>query len=175
MEKKINLENIKESIQESDENKIQINNQKNLENLNNTNAEKNINIEDSANNSNKKCICSLSKGAILTIVIMAVVFIVIGIILVCFFIILKHEDKANKDIEEIINDYLINNEFEILTMPGDLKQITVIQKSLEEYLLNGTKISNNTVRKTNYDIYFLSVTKPEKKEKIFFRKCIKVL
>ena len=170
MEKKINLENIKESIQESDENKIQINNQKNFENLNNTNAEKNINIEDSANNSNKKCICSLSKGAILTLIIMAVVFIVIGIILVCFFIILKHEDKANKDIEEIINDYLINNEFEILTMPGDLKQITVIQKSLEEYLLNGTKISNNIVRKTNYDIYFLSVTRPEKKEKIFYSK-----
>ena len=64
----------------------------------------------------------------------------------------------------------IKKEFEILTKPGDLKKIKVVQKSKEETKLNDTIISNDVIRKTNYDIYFKSEEEADEDNKLFYSK-----
>ena len=95
-------------------------------------------------------------GAIALIVLIAVVVIVV--------LLLKKPKKENKeeiiipetDNEIIIEPPKIKNEFNILTRAGDLKQVSVIQKSKEETKLNDQVIATEITRKTDYDIYFIS-------------------
>ena len=95
-------------------------------------------------------------GAIALVVLIAVVIIVV--------LILKKPSNDNKEEitipgtqdEIIIEPPKIKNEFNILTRAGDLKQISVIQKSKEETKLNDQVITSEITRKTDYDIYFIS-------------------
>ena len=64
----------------------------------------------------------------------------------------------------------IKKEFDIRTKPGELKQISVTQKSREETTLNNYTIVNDIIRKTNYDIYFISEYEPDEDNKLFFSK-----
>jgi hypothetical protein len=102
----------------------------------------------------------------------AAAVVVIGIIVVCIFALRKPPEDEKKEVEQKQKEpeVVIKNEFSILTRPGDLKHVEVTQKSKEENILNGKEIINNIVRKTNYDIYFISESEPENKEKIFYSK-----
>ena len=50
----------------------------------------------------------------------------------------------------------IKKEFEILTKTGDLRKISVVQKSKEKTRLNNQTFTSEITRKTYYDIYFKS-------------------
>ena len=66
----------------------------------------------------------------------------------------------------------IKKEFEILTKPGDLKKVKVVQISKEETKLNDTIIKNDVIRKTNYDIYFKSEEEADEDNKLFYSKMV---
>ena len=64
----------------------------------------------------------------------------------------------------------IEKEFEIITKKGDFKQITVIQKIKEEEKIDDNIITNNIIRKTNYDIYFLTEEEANENNKLYYNK-----
>ena len=80
----------------------------------------------------------------------------------------EQEDKNNIDINPSFQQ--IKKEFEILTKTGDLKRISVIQKSKEETKMNDNILISDIIRKTNYDIYFISEQEADKSNKIFYSK-----
>lgn len=67
----------------------------------------------------------------------------------------------------------IKKEFNILTKTGELKHISVIQKSNEETKLNAELITSKITRKTNYDIYFISEEDASEENKKFYSKMYK--
>ena len=75
-----------------------------------------------------------------------------------------------KDEQDPTPNQPIKKEFDIRTKPGELKQISVTQKSREETTLNNYTIVNDIIRKTNYDIYFISEYEPDEDNKLFFSK-----
>ena len=64
----------------------------------------------------------------------------------------------------------IEKEFNILTRVGDLKSISVIQRTKEETKLYSEIINNEVIRKTNYDIYFKSEEISTKENKKYYNK-----
>ena len=64
----------------------------------------------------------------------------------------------------------IEKEFEIITKKGDFKQILVTQKTKEEEKIDDNIITNNIIRKTNYDIYFLAEEEVDKNNKLYYEK-----
>ena len=127
------------------------------------------NVNPVSEQSERKCAWTKKKIILLSI---AAAVVVIGIIVVCIFALRKPPEDEKKEVEQKQKEpeLVIKNEFSILTRPGDLKHVVVTQKSKEENILNGKEIINNIVRKTNYDIYFISESEPENKEKIFYSK-----
>ena len=127
------------------------------------------NVNPVSEQSERKCAWTKKKIILLSI---AAAVVVIGIIVVCIFALRKPPEDEKKEVEQKQKEpeVVIKNEFSILTRPGDLKHVEVTQKSKEENILNGKEIINNIVRKTNYDIYFISESEPENKEKIFYSK-----
>ena len=109
-------------------------------------------------------------GAITLVVLIAVVVIVV--------LLLKKPKKENKEeiiipgtVEEIIIEPpKIKNEFNILTKAGDLKQVSVIQKSKEETKLNDQIIVTEITRKTDYDIYFISQERAREEYQDYYSK-----
>ena len=67
----------------------------------------------------------------------------------------------------------IKKEFNILTKTGDLRQISIIQKTNEETKLNEELITNKITRKTNYDIYFKSEEDASEENKKYYSKMYK--
>ena len=136
-------------------------------------------------NGYKKCPCNMS---IIIGIIIAVVVILVGIGIAIYFLLRPQpynpnqgSDSSTPDTKEtktfeIIDDRdddqdpKIKKEFEILTKPGDLKHINVIQKSKEETKMNDVTITNDIIRKTNYDIYFISEEKADEDNKLFYSK-----
>ena len=64
----------------------------------------------------------------------------------------------------------IEKEFEIITKKGDFKQILVTQKTKEEEKIDDNIITNNIIRKTNYDIYFLAEEEVDENNKLYYEK-----
>ena len=64
----------------------------------------------------------------------------------------------------------IEKEFEIITKKGDFKQILVTQKTKEEEKIDDNIITNNIIRKTNYDIYFLTEEEANENNKLYYNK-----
>ena len=88
----------------------------------------------------------------------------------------KDNDEAGKDNDEtgtdnnFVNDENLKKEFEILTKTGDLRKISVVQKSKEKTKLNNEIFTSEIIRKTNYDIYFKSEEDASEKNKKYYSK-----
>ena len=76
-----------------------------------------------------------------------------------FSIITPIYEKGNKKLE---------SEFEFKTKVGDLRRIYINQKYQEDRIYNGQKITRIKERKTNYDIFILSESKPQKDFESFY-------
>ena len=130
----------------------------------------------------KKCL-------FITIISIAVAIIMIGVIV--YFVIKeiskrKNKNKENKEDEEdeeeeeeqeisqepkkpIISSPKVK-EFDILTRVGDLKQISLVQKSKDETKINGKVIETKNIRKTNYNIYIISEEDPDEEHSAYYTK-----
>ena len=62
----------------------------------------------------------------------------------------------------------MEKEFEILTVPGELKRVFVSQKSIEETKVNGVTILIDVLRKTNYNIYIMDEEEAQEENKLFY-------
>ena len=87
---------------------------------------------------------------------------------------IQKDEETNKIIipqEPIEIQYKkLDKEFEIVTNIGELKRISVVQRSLEETKLNDNMISTKVTRKTNYDIYIISEEDADEENKLFYSK-----
>ena len=68
------------------------------------------------------------------------------------------------------DDRKLGSEFEFNTKVGDLKRISVNQKSKEDMLIDGEKANSFLTRITNYDIYIISEEDPDENNKLFYDK-----
>ena len=87
----------------------------------------------------------------------------------------KTDEVTNKEIinqdQEIKPEKIrLTKEFEIVSNVGELKRISVIQKSVEETKINNNQIKTEIKRKTNYDIYIASEEEPDEENKLFYSK-----
>ena len=124
--------------------------------------------------------CSKCKKPLIIIIIGVIIVLVAITAVVLFFVLRKKPKKeSNPDIIASTNDVdveieivtpKIKNEFEILTKAGDLKQISVIQKSKEETKINDKNITTQITRKTNYDVYFISQDKATEEYQDYYSK-----
>ena len=64
----------------------------------------------------------------------------------------------------------LKKEFQILTKTGDLRKISVVQKSKEKTKLNDETFTSEITRKTNYDIYFKSEEEASEENKKYYSK-----
>lgn len=124
------------------------------------------------------------KKLLLWIIISLVsVIIIVGIILLIIFLKRKkpieieeqlqeqESEKATEELELIDGDFKkLEKEFEIITNVGELKRVSVVQKSSEETKLNDNIISTEIKRKTNYDIYTISEEDSNEENKLFYSK-----
>ena len=61
-------------------------------------------------------------------------------------------------------------EFDIMTRPGDLKQISVVQKSKDETKIDNKIIETENIRKTDYHIYIISEEDPDEEHNAYYTK-----
>ena len=100
--------------------------------------------------------------------------IIIGIILLLYFLVIKEliNKKDNSSVHDkdpfsvIIPTYNEDNEkleseFEFKTLVGDLRRVHVIQRFVEDRLYEGQKIQRKRIRNTTYDIFIISESNPE--------------
>ena len=62
----------------------------------------------------------------------------------------------------------LKNEFEIATIPGELRRISVTQKIKDETKSNGKSFFIETIRKTYYDIYIISEEEATEENELFY-------
>ena len=144
------------------------------------------------NQINKKCISiscikkSFIKHKIpFIITIISAIIIVIALIFILKYVLKKKETNKhqkediniipNQDPESALDlaDSPIKKEFNVITKIGDLKRISVVQKSKEETKINSEIITNEITRKTNYDIYFESEEDATEENKKYYSKMYK--
>ena len=142
------------------------------------------NLEKSEINKNSK------KKKIITWILISVIgaLIIATAITVTMILINKNKNKegGNEDIEtdnetneikekipenEIeLEKKKLQKEFNIVSNVGDLKRVSVVQKSVEETKINNNLIKTEIKRKTNYDIYIASEEDPDEDNKLFYSK-----
>ena len=127
-------------------------------------------------------IIAIAAAIIIAIIISVVVFLVI---------------KGNKDSEEKKDDQTQNKngleksgtsgerigpkekEFDIVTKAGDLKKISVVQKSKDETKINNQVIISENTRKTDYNIYIISEEDPDEEHSEYYTKmyqgCVSII
>ncbi len=141
--------------------------------------------ENGQHNSTSCCqqIKNKKKKNIWCIIILPIVILFIIVVVVALVLVLK-KVKKKKDIvinypTDIISPTAkpdnpiiepIEKEFEILTEVGKLKQISVTQKSREQTKLNNYTIIDDYIRKTDYDIYFISEEEAKGDKRLFYTK-----
>ena len=79
------------------------------------------------------------------------------------------EPNEPQPIEPIVSRKL-EKEFEIVTSPGVVNRISVIQKSEDETKTNGSSFTVKSLRKTNYDIYVISESEADENHKNYYSK-----
>ena len=126
----------------------------------------------------------LKKKKYLMILIPIIIILLIGIGIMLFFLLKKPKNPENEVIDNNNNNNVmipshpenefenkkLEKEFEILTIPGELKRIFVSQKSIDETKINGVSIKVNVLRKTNYDIYIIKEYEADEDNKLFYSK-----
>ena len=103
--------------------------------------------------------------------IISVIILIIALVVILKFVLKNKqnskEEKEDKNIDNPKNDIQKNpiaydvesplkKEFNINTKLGDLRRISVVQKTKDETKINSKVFKNEITRKTNYDIYFKS-------------------
>ena len=137
---------------------------------------KNIGKKDTKNNSNNS----------FWIIIIAIISSILIISVVSYIVIteIKHKKrkkdiKTPSDIPEIVGFGPKIKEFDIITKPGDLKQISVVQKSKDETKINNQTIISENIRKTDYNIYIISEEDPDQELYEYYTKmytgCISII
>ena len=66
-------------------------------------------------------------------------------------------------------------EFDIITRPGDLKEITVVQKSNDEIKKNDKVIQMQNIRKTDYLIYIMTEENPDEDHINYYTKKLSII
>ena len=119
------------------------------------------------------------KKLLIIILIILGILIVIGIVILIRFLSKK---KNNEDdlVEPTCNNILpppdetkykkLEKVFEIVTNVGELKRVSVVQRSIDETKINNNTLTTNILRKTNYDIYTISEDVPDEDNKLFYSK-----
>ena len=82
----------------------------------------------------------------------------------------KEKEKDNDSETQKIELQKLKKEFEIVTTPGQLKRISVTQKTIDETKSNGKSFVVKTIRKTNYDIYIISEEEATEENILFYSK-----
>ena len=125
-------------------------------------------------NNSKKCFLITIIAIISSIIIISVVsYIVITEII---YKKRKKDIKTPSDILEIPEILGVGpkvKEFDIITKPGDLKHISVVQKSKDETKINNQIIISENIRKTDYNIYIISEEDPDKEFNEYYTKMYK--
>ena len=85
------------------------------------------------------------------------------------------DDKGDNKIQrsQEFEQKKLKKEFEIITNPGDLKRVSVVQSSIDETKLDGNLITTEIKRITNYDIYIISESNSDEDNKLFYSKMYK--
>ena len=83
---------------------------------------------------------------------------------------IETEKTGNINENEIQEKKPLEKEFEIITNVGELKRVSVVQKSIEESKINNNEIKAEIRRKTNYDIYIISEEDSDEDNKLFYSK-----
>ena len=126
------------------------------------------------------------KKKLLLLIIISVVTLIMIVVFIFLIILLKIKnisleieeqvqeqvsEKLTKELELINGNFKkLEKEFEIITNVGDLKRVSVVQKSSDEAKLNDNIISTEIKRKTNYDIYIKSEEDSNEENKLFYSK-----
>ena len=125
-------------------------------------------------NNSKKCFLITIIAIISSIIIISVVsYIVITEII---YKKRKKDIKTPSDILEIPEILGVGpkvKEFDIITKPGDLKHISVVQKSKDETKINNQIFISENIRKTDYNIYIISEEDPDKEFNEYYTKMYK--
>lgn len=123
-----------------------------------------------------------SKKKLLIILIPIIVILLIGIAVLIYFFLRPpidqpQEVKDNEPKSDIIipgppqlENRKLEKEFEILTIPGELKRVFVSQRSIEETKVKGISILVDVLRKTNYNIYIMDEEEADEENKLFYSK-----
>ena len=120
------------------------------------------------------------------IIIIAIIVSIIIISVVSYFLFTKIKNKNGKKYipkpQEIPDIPVIgpkSKEFDIITKSGDLKQISIIQKSKDETKINNQVIISENIRKTDYNIYIISEEDPDEELSEYYTKmytgCISII
>ena len=115
----------------------------------------------------------------LIIIISVIVGLVIAVIITTLALLLNKtktpidEGDGGKKIQKPPEQKELKKEFEIITNPGDLKRVSVVQTSIDETKLDGIPITTEIKRKTNYDIYIISESNSDEDNKLFYSKMYK--
>ena len=137
---------------------------------------------------NKKPIVKKKKIIFWTIISLIGAILIIGAITATVLLIQKRKKKKNENESEIENGDTetekigntneneiqekkpLEKEFEIITNVGELKRVSVVQKSIEESKINNNEIKAEIRRNTNYDIYIISEEDSDEDNKLFYSK-----
>lgn len=131
---------------------------------------------------NKGLISTHSKKKLLIILIPIIIIFLIGVCVLLYFLLIHppkpvqegndYESKTDIIIPSPpqLENRKLEKEFEILTIPGELKRVFVSQKSKEETKVNGVTILVDVLRKTNYNIYIMEEEESDEENKLFYSK-----
>ena len=119
-----------------------------------------------------------SKRKLLIILIPIITVLLIGISVLLYFLLRPSSDPP-QEVNEPKSDIIIpgpphlenrklEKEFEILTIPGELKRVFVSQRSIEETKV--VSILVDVLRKTNYNIYIMDEEEADEENKLFYSK-----
>ena len=131
---------------------------------------------------NKGLASTHSKKKLLIILIPIIIIFLIGVCVLLYFLLIHppkpvqegndYESKTDIIIPSPpqLENRKLEKEFEILTIPGELKRVFVSQKSKEETKVNGVTILVDVLRKTNYNIYIMEEEESDEENKLFYSK-----
>ena len=141
----------------------------------------------------KDKILSSKKKKMLWIFIPLIAVLLLGLVILLVFILRKKPNPQNKldqensesksdekeeeenpkkptDQPKEVKYRKLEKEFEVVTTAGELRRISVKQKSSDETKMNGKTTSINVTRKTKYDIYIISEEEADEENKLFYSK-----
>ena len=106
----------------------------------------------------------------------ALLLIIIIVVIIVIFALKKSEKKPKENPTQPVVPIVpipgrkLKNEFQINTKIGDLKLISVVQKYIEETIMNNEKIVTEVLRKTKYHFYIKNEELADEDNELFYDK-----